>query len=92
MTVTINPKFQSLIPPLAPEELAQWGSECVFVPANVVYDAMRRASIGQLRTANQAVLLTWQSHNQPTNPKRNNHYEKRRCVSEQIPEGGGAGG
>ena len=34
-----------------------WESECVFVPANVVYDAIRKASLGRLRTANQAPLI-----------------------------------
>lgn len=33
-----------------------WESECIFVPATTVYEAMRRASIGRLRLANQAEL------------------------------------
>jgi hypothetical protein len=33
-----------------------WESECVFVPVGVVYDAIRRASIGTLREANQSQL------------------------------------
>lgn len=35
----------------------RWESECVFVPANIVYEAIRRASIGTLRNPNQADLI-----------------------------------
>lgn len=34
-----------------------WESECLFVPANVAYEAMRKVSLGELRTSNQAELI-----------------------------------